>query len=98
MRLIVMFDLEMNNPIQIRNYNRFRKMLLNNGFFMFQYSVYVKPCINNHELRKYENRIKMFSPEGNIATLAITENQWQGMCLVSKKDVIENHFKYLVEI
>lgn len=98
MRLIVMFDLEMTTPIQVRNYNKFRNNLLNSGFFMFQYSIYVKPCINNHELSRYENKVKLFSPEGNIVTLAITENQWQSMNFVRKDRIIENHFEYIVEI
>ena len=46
MRVLVLFDLPMNNSAQIREYNQFRKFLIKSGFMMMQKSVYCKlaPC------------------------------------------------------
>lgn len=42
MRLMVMFDLPVETSEQRREYRRFRKSLINEGFCMIQYSVYVR--------------------------------------------------------
>ena len=47
MRLMVFFDLPMLTDKDRREYNRFHKYLLKNGFIMMQKSVYTKLVINN---------------------------------------------------
>lgn len=44
MRLMVMFDLPTDTSQQRKQYRQFRKKLLNEGFIMIQYSVYVRVC------------------------------------------------------
>ena len=46
MRVLVMFDLPTETSIQRRNYRKFRKSLIKNGFIMMQESVYVKLAMN----------------------------------------------------
>lgn len=46
MRLMIMFDLPMNTAEEKRNYRKFRKCLINEGFLMIQYSVYVRVCVS----------------------------------------------------
>ena len=42
MRVIVMFDLPTLTKDNMRDYRRFRKFLLKNGFIMLQESIYTK--------------------------------------------------------
>ena len=46
MRILVMFDLPMETSEERRNYRKFRKNLIKNGFIMMQESVYVKLVMN----------------------------------------------------
>ena len=45
MRVLVMFDLPTETSLQRKNYRKFRKTLIKNGFIMMQESVYVKSAL-----------------------------------------------------
>ena len=47
MRVIVFFDLPVETSLDRRNYSKFRKLLINEGFIMMQESVYTKLTLNN---------------------------------------------------
>ncbi|GKT04061.1 CRISPR-associated endonuclease Cas2 [Furfurilactobacillus sp. WILCCON 0119] len=80
MRLMVMFDLPMDSSEEKRNYRRFRKALINEGFLMMQYSVYVRVCVNRSSAQLMEKRIAMITPlAGLVQTLIVTEKQYQSM-------------------
>jgi|SRR5699024_630407 len=77
MRMIIMFDLPMETSADKRNYRKFRKFLIENGYSMMQYSVYSKIILNRsvlnyQKLKLYENA----PPKGNLDTLIVTENQY----------------------
>ncbi len=44
MWVVVMFDLPVDTKKARREYTRFRKKLLRDGFMMLQYSVYARHC------------------------------------------------------
>ena len=93
MRLMVMFDLPMETSEQRKAYRVFRKKLINEGFLMIQYSVYVRVCVNPKAANFLETRISTFLPnEGIIQTLMLTEKQYNDMhFLVGKeKDDVRN--------
>ena len=48
MRILVMFDLPTETSEERRDYRKFRKNLIKNGFIMMQESVYVKPVSYTH--------------------------------------------------
>lgn len=80
MRLLVMFDLPVETSENRRNYRRFRKALINEGFLMIQFSVYVRVCVNRTSAKFMVNRISDFAPEsGLIQTLIITEAEYNQM-------------------
>lgn len=91
MRLMVMFDLPVETSKDRRNYRKFRKALLNEGFLMVQYSIYVRVCVDKKSANLMEKRIATFAPaEGLIQTLMATEKQYNSMNFIvgeSKKDV-----------
>lgn len=84
MRIIVMHDLPNNNYEESKEYQKFRKLLIKNGYIMMQFSIYSK-CLNVKT--KYElevNKLKKFIPsQGNIRILAITEKQYQDIIYLS---------------
>ena len=77
MRMIVFFDLPTETVQERREYSRFRKFLVRNGFFMMQKSVYSKLVINNVTCLAVKKRIRDNLPAtGNVELLEITENQF----------------------
>lgn len=80
MRLMVMFDLPTETSKQRKQYRQFRKKLINEGFIMIQYSVYVRVCTTKSAAEFLEKRIKDFLPdEGIIQSLVLTEKQYSDM-------------------
>ena len=63
MRTIVFFDLPNIYAKDRRNYNLFRKFLLNEGFLMLQESVYSKLILNSEQSKLLLERIRKKSPK-----------------------------------
>lgn len=77
MRLIVMFDLPTETSMDRRNYGKFRKFLLQNGYSMMQYSIYSKIILNRPVLIYQKKKLEQNAPpKGYVNTLIITENQY----------------------
>jgi len=77
MRMIIMFDLPMETSADKRNYRRFRKFLLENGYSMMQYSIYSKIILNRSVLNYQRLKLRENAPsKGHIDTLIVTENQY----------------------
>ncbi|AFS00951.1 3'-5' exonuclease and CRISPR-associated Cas2 family protein [Lentilactobacillus buchneri subsp. silagei CD034] len=86
MRLMVMFDLPVETSENRRNYRKFRKALINEGFLMIQFSVYVRVCVNKKSADFMEKRIAAIaSPEGLIQSLIMTEKQYNDMHFIAGK-------------
>lgn len=83
MRILVLFDLPMETNIEKREYTRFRKVLLNDGFTMIQFSVYMRFCRNAVDADKHIARVRQITPKkGNIRVLCVTEKQYEDMVLI----------------
>ncbi len=83
MRMIVFFDLPTETPKDRREYSRFRKYLIKNGFMMMQESVYCKLALNGSAVSAIENGIQKNKPEkGLIQLLTITEKQYSKMTFI----------------
>lgn len=75
--LLVFFDLPVGTDGERREYTRFRKFLLSNGFIMMQNSVYSKLVVNNVTSDLMRRKIKCNLPSsGLVQLLEITENQF----------------------
>lgn len=73
-----MFDLPVDTSEDRRNYRKFRKKLISEGFFMMQYSIYVRVCVTRQAAQFLEKRIKVAVPEhGKVQTMMVTEKQYQ---------------------
>lgn len=92
MRLMVFFDLPTKTSENRRNYRRFRKDLISNGFFMLQESVYCRMVINEAMAKSVVARIEGFKPpQGMVCAMIITEKQFAGISFIVgdlKSDVI----------
>ena len=83
MRVMVMFDLPVGTGSQRREYTRFRKFLLKNGFVMQQESVYSKLALNTSIAPRIEDNVRRNKPpEGLVQMLTITEKQYSRMELL----------------
>lgn len=77
MRLMLFFDLPMQSDKEKREYTRFHKFLLKNGFIMMQKSVYTKLVINNVTSLAVRQKVyKNLPSDGIVELLEITENQF----------------------
>ncbi|MGA2232324.1 MAG: CRISPR-associated endonuclease Cas2 [Tepidisphaeraceae bacterium] len=77
MWLFAMFDLPVKTRRQRREYTRFRKSLLREGFSLLQFSVYARYCVSEEVSAAHCARIRDFlPPEGQVRMLAVTERQF----------------------
>lgn len=77
MRVLVMFDLPTITTEDRRNYNKFRKGLLKNGFYMLQESVYCRMVLNQSAEKNIKEAVKKIKPpEGIVMMLSVTEKQF----------------------
>ena len=84
MRIMVLFDLPVETPLQRHNYGKFRRYLIKNGFMMMQESVYTKLVLNGTMVNLMKNKIRKNKPqEGLVEMLVITEKQFSGIEYVS---------------
>lgn len=82
-KLICCFDLPTDTNEEKKEYRNFRKALIENGFFMMQYSVYVRTCPNRDFAKKFVGKLRQEAPKnGNIRLLYITEKQYEDMELI----------------
>ena len=75
-----MFDLPVETPTNRRDYARFRKALLKDGFMMLQFSVYAR-YIPSEEAAEAHRRIirSAIPPLGQIRLVALTDHQFGKM-------------------
>lgn len=77
MWVLVFFDLPTDTKQDRRRYAEFRKQLLNDGFTMFQFSIYVRHCASRENATVHIRRVKSFIPEhGEVGILCITDKQF----------------------
>lgn len=80
MRVIVFFDLPTETTVNRREYARFRKHLIRNGFIMMQESVYCKIALNATAAEAVAENIRKNKPsEGLVQMLTVTERQFSKM-------------------
>ncbi len=77
MWVIVMFDLPTDTKASRKEYARFRKSLLIDGFTMMQYSVYMRHSSSDENARVHLLRVKAQLPDdGEVRIIKITDKQF----------------------
>ncbi|MBE6389981.1 MAG: CRISPR-associated endonuclease Cas2 [Lentisphaerae bacterium] len=80
MWLMTMFDLPTISKEEKKEYTRFRKYLLREGFIQLQYSVYAKFLASRENSRKYYRYIQEIVPPGGyVRLLMVTDKQFGDM-------------------
>lgn len=78
MWLLLTFDLPTKTRVEAKAANRFRLFLLDQGFEMSQYSVYLRYCSGKSEAKKYIGRISSQIPDaGKVDILKFTDQQYE---------------------
>lgn len=100
MRVLVFFDLPVVSAMDRREYTKFRRYLLKNGFIMLQESVYSKLALNTTTSDIIMDNIRRNKPPlGLVQMLAITEKQFSRMEFVvgeSTSNVIDSDERLIV--
>lgn len=75
--LMVAFDLPVGTKKQRKAATDFRNWLLDDGFQMMQWSVYVRPCVSFARQDTHLERLKKHLPtEGSVRAVFVTRAQW----------------------
>ena len=100
MRALVFFDLPTETGEDRRNYTRFRKFLIKNGFVMLQESVYTRMLLTpTHGESVLKALRENNPPKGLVQVLLVTEKQFSKMeciCGEYKSDVIDSDSRMIV--
>lgn len=100
MRVIVFFDLPTLTGEDRRNYRKFRKCLICNGFIMLQESVYCKMITSPSVEKSIDLLLKNNKPaNGLVQSLVVTENQFSKMKFISgewKSDVVDSEDRVII--
>lgn len=87
MWILVMFDLPVGAKAERRDATRFRNFLLDQGFEMSQFSIYMRLCASKEQVETHIKRIKERLPKtGKVHILAITDKQYENLiCFNGRK-------------
>lgn len=78
--LLCMFDLPVRTKKQRKTAGKFRKLLIEDGYWMLQFSVYGRPCASDDHAAVHLGRLQLSIPkEGQVRVLKITDKQYQRM-------------------
>lgn len=88
MWVLVLFDLPTETKKQRSQASRFRKELIDDGFTMFQFSIYLRHCPSKENADVHIKRVKAKLPEfGKVGIICITDKQFGQMeIFFSKKE------------
>jgi len=85
MWILVLFDLPVTTKPERAKATGFRNALLDLGFEMVQFSVYMKHCAGKEQAEAIQNKITAFVPvNGNVKLLFITDKQFANIVHLGK--------------
>ena len=74
--ILVFFDLPTETKKDRKAHAKFRKEIMQDGFVMFQFSIYLRHCNSRENADVHMRRVKRLLPEkGHIGILTITDRQ-----------------------
>lgn len=90
MWVLVFFDLPTETKKERKEYALFRKKLINDGFTMFQFSIYLRHCPSRENAEVHIKRVKLsLPPTGEVGIICITDKQFGQMEIFSGKKKVE---------
>lgn len=86
MWLFVLFDLPVTSKPERMAYTKFRQFLLDDGFTMMQFSVYMRHSTSKENRDVHAKRVKSaLPPKGTVNLLTITDKQFGTMDIFRSK-------------
>jgi CRISPR-associated protein Cas2 len=80
MWLVVLFDLPVGSRRERKAATKFRLSLLDLGFEMSQYSVYLRSCAGKEQAESYNRQIEQAMPNaGKVHIITITDKQYENI-------------------
>lgn len=80
MWILVFFDLPTDTKKERKAAAKFRKDLIQDGYTMFQFSIYIRNCPSMENAQMHIRRVKSVLPEyGKVGIICITEKQFDSM-------------------
>lgn len=77
MWIMVLFDLPTETKADRKRYTDFRKKMLQDGFTMFQFSIYLRHCSSMQNADVHVKRVKkLLPPRGHVGIMTITDKQF----------------------
>lgn len=90
MWLFVMFDLPVTTYKERKSATRFRNQLLDMGFEMSQFSVYLKYCSSSEKAESFSSQVRREVPNGGkVDILTITDKQFSNIVRLEAGNVSE---------
>ncbi|MCE8163316.1 MAG: CRISPR-associated endonuclease Cas2 [Candidatus Moeniiplasma glomeromycotorum] len=94
MRIIVLYDLPTLTKKNRKDFHFFHKYLLGNGYYMLQFSVYVKLCHTFDYAQESAQKLEKNCPKaGNVRYILITEKQFRNMKMIVGKETKQQKIK-----
>ena len=86
MWLLVMFDLPVGSKPERRDATKFREWLLNEGYEMSQFSIYIRFCVGKEQVDRRLRDIARVRPDkGSVHVLSVTDRQFETMAVFRGK-------------
>lgn len=80
MWVMVFFDMPTETKKDRKNYAKFRKSILADGFQMFQFSMYIRHCSSRENADVHLKRVRsILPPKGHIGIMLVTDKQFGAM-------------------
>jgi CRISPR-associated protein Cas2 len=100
MWILVFFDLPTETKKDRKNYTQFRDKMMDDGFTMFQFSIYVRHCASRENMEVHIKRIKsILPPKGKVGIMSITDKQFGMMELFdSQKEELHKNIPQQLEM
>ena len=90
MWMFVMFDLPTETKRDRKNASQFRKKLIDNGFTMMQFSIYLRHCASKENAEVHHKRVlSLLPPHGMVNILAVTDKQFGTMEIYLNTEYVE---------
>lgn len=96
--LVVAFDLPVKTPEQRKKATHFREFLIDDGFQMMQFSVYIRSCVSFARQETHIDRVKKnLPPEGSVRAFFVTRSQWERSFVIHGSPAKETEAEQLPE-
>lgn len=100
MRILVFFDLPTETLENKREYRKFHRLLIKNGFLMMQESIYCRMLLTQSASKTVLETIKRNRPtQGIVQVMTVTEKQFESMEYITGKyhsEVIESDERLII--